>query len=109
MRGQQHSPCYTYLHDRFLVETVQFVLYGVPRKMSISQYIRMLDTEDDNLIYQATQALTDEHSLGKLLDAVHNADSVGFVAAWTRDTAKLVDMILSLAVIFGKRGPKTVM
>lgn len=108
MKLQKQSPCYTYLHDRFLLETLKFVFNNEPRKLSVSQYIRMLDTEDDNLIYQATQALPSEHTLEQLLDTFSNAETHRLLMNWTETTEKIVDLVLSLVVMFGKRGPKTV-
>ena len=48
---QKESPCFTYLHSRFLTDTLRHVLLGKERDMEPSTYLRLLTVKTDAAQY----------------------------------------------------------
>lgn len=104
VRAQKHSPCYSYLHDRFLKETVLFIYESKTRAMTHSSYYRLLHVGSGNSIFAAGK---DDEDGGDLESALRNIGShltVDLLARWTEDMDSLHDLLSTLNVIYGRRG-----
>lgn len=102
-RAQAASSSFSYLHERFLKETVLFVYDSKPRTVSNSSYFRMLHAGKGNALYAASDRGEEGDSLEKVLSSVSNALTVDLVSRWTESVDGFQDMLATLNVIYGRR------
>lgn len=103
-KAQAASPCFSYLHERFLKETLQYVYSRKPRSMSHSGYFRLLHVGANNAIFSASQKEDEAGELNLSLLNVDNALTVDLLRCWTSTMEGLQDMLATFNVIFGHRG-----
>lgn len=103
IRAQAQSPCYSYLHERYLKETLLFVYNGTPRAMSHSSYFRLLHVGANNSIFTSQQRESEEDSLKKALQGVTNQLTVDLLKRWTEDIEGMQDLLSTMNVIYGRR------
>lgn len=100
---QKQSPVVGFLHERFLMETLDFIYNNKPRKMSHGVYRRMLYV---NMVdcQHTTASQKDEYvSLPEAIRRLGSTENISFYEMWTNSTERLQDMILTMDVIFGRR------
>lgn len=96
-----------YLHRKFLKETLAFAMIGAQREMENYTYYRLLSYEDDNSVFQTGKE--DPDALLKDFVSDGSVNLVDIIDNWTRTTVSIVDLLVTLHVIFGRReGRKTV-
>lgn len=101
-RIQKESPAFSYLHQRYLHETLQFIFNRAPRKMSHNNYSRMLHVGANNAIF-ATSKEDTEAELNHCLTSLRSASVASLLESWTESVEGLQDMVATLHVIFGRR------
>lgn len=101
-RIQKESPTFSYLHQRYLNETLLYVFSRTPRKMSHNNYSRMLHVGANNAIF-ATSKDDIEADLDHSLMSLRNAGVVSLLENWTESVEGLQDMVATMHVIFGRR------
>ncbi len=100
---QHQSPVFSFLHERFLMETLDFVYNNKQRKMSHSNYRRMLYVNMNDAQHVATNRDHDMVSLHEAIKQLGSYENIGFYESWTNSAERLQDMILTMDVIFGRR------
>ena len=103
---QRFSPGVTYMHRRYLLETLRFVFDGVPRKMSHTTYKEVLFCGAD---VSAHVAADDESEFVELFDKLNElplGDNASLLFKWTSDAVRTHDLLLTMEVIFGMRANK---
>ena len=103
IRAQSQSPCYSYLHERYLKETLLFIYEGVPRAMSHSSYFRLLHVGANNNTFTAQDREKEEDSLKQALRSISNHLTADLLKRWTEDVEGLQDLLSTLNVIYGRR------
>lgn len=97
----------SYLHRKYLKETLALVMVQQPREMENYTYYRLLSADDDNNVFQTGKE--DPDAVLKEFVSDGSTNIVDLINNWTRDTALFVDLLISMHVIFGRReGRKTV-
>lgn len=102
-RAQDQSPCFSYLHERFLKETLLFIYNRQPRSMSHSSYFRLLHVGANNPSFSAQQKETEAYELKQILSRTSNGLTVDMVKQWTCTVEGLQDLLATLNVIYGRR------
>ena len=100
---QVHSPALTYLHKRFLKETLDYAMGNTRRPMSGLTYRRLLYVGKD-----ATQESVADITAGKkedfsLLEHLGDVTTEALLSQWTQDVDGYQDLLVTLSVIFGRR------
>ena len=100
---QVHSPALTYLHKRFLKETLDYAMGNTHRPMSGLTYRRLLYVGKD-----ATQESVADITSGKKedfspLDRLGDVTTEALLSQWTQDVDGYQDLLVTLSVIFGRR------
>jgi hypothetical protein len=100
VKAQRNAPGYGSFHEQWIVETVEYVMFQLCRKMGFQFWIRMLD---QNVIDEKT-TLSEPieryfHTGGQYADLPITA----FVHEWVKQPTGMDDLIQSLNVLFGKR------
>ncbi len=103
VRAQASSPSLSYLHKRFLKETILFVYESKPRTVSNNSYFRMLRAGKDNAPYAACDHSDQDGTLEKALNSINNALTVDLTGRWTESVNGIQDMLATLNVIYGRR------
>lgn len=103
-RAQEQSPCFSYLHERFLKETLLFIYNRQPRTMSHSGYFRLLHVGAKNASFSVEQKEAEAFELRQILTTIDNALTVDMVKCWTSSVEGLQDMLSTMNVIYGRRG-----
>jgi hypothetical protein len=103
--AQKDSPCYTYLHEKFLRETLAYACQHTERTMSFSTYRRLLFTGTDATQHiisdnQKTAILRDLKDMVECLSSVAITDTL---TNWTGSVAGIWDLIQTMHIIFGRR------
>lgn len=102
--SQSSSPCYSYLHERFLKETLLYVFEGKPRAMSHNSYLRLLHVGANNPAFAMEDRNALDVELKKILLNVPSGLTLDLLKRWTRRVEGLQDLLATLNVIFGRRG-----
>lgn len=105
VRAQTKSPAISYLHRRYLRETLLFALNGTPRKMSNSNYFRLLHVGANTEVFKNTESKDDYISLNEILDKARTGSSYELIRNWTERLDGMIDLLETLNVIYGRHGP----
>lgn len=103
---QRFSPAVTYMHRRFLIETLDFIYANKPRKMSLATYRDVLAAGLTNEAHTAADKTGDFADLFSVIKDLRSISNTDFFSAWTKDTEGLIDLVLTMDVIFGLRVTK---
>lgn len=101
----------SHLHAVFLTETIELVIFGEARKITATQWLRLLEndvTSKATLIsfkkyfkdkYASKFSGPYEHNVKTL----ENLQTLDFITQWSATPSKFMDMLVCLYVIFGAR------
>lgn len=103
-RAQSQSPCFSYLHERFLKETLLYIYNRQPRSMGNSSYFRLLHVGANNAIFSAEQKESEANELNQVISNVNNGLTIDLIKRWSSTIEGLQDMLSTMNVIFGHRG-----
>lgn len=103
---QYYKPTLGGLHKEMLLDTVDFVVNGTPRKVECFQWSRLLFPEAGySLEFDAVNKLLSSEE-AKLSEWGNLADTLPFIHMWVTRDDGYVDMLKTLHAIFGRRmGP----
>lgn len=101
---QQQSPSYTYLHERFLKETLLFIYEGKSRTMAPGTYYRLLHVGKNEKIFSVEDRLKEFKELNDIIEYLYDNSTLTMINRWTDTTEGLQDLLMTLNVIFGQRG-----
>lgn len=102
IKMQTQCPTVGSLHARFLVETLDYVFNCTPRPMELFTYYRLLNGSPESKNWAGGNDGQYE-KLVAFLKTTGNCNISDIVTLWTRDTASITDMLVTLHVIFGRR------
>lgn len=91
-----------FLHRKYLKETLAFAGMGAAREMENYTYYRLLKNDVNGPNFQTGKEDPD----ALLKDFVSDGDTVNLIdiiGYWTADTARFIDLLVTLNVIFGRR------
>lgn len=93
-----------YIHRRFLIDTLRFVIDDKKKSMENYTYYRLTSAHRDP---DALETGSDDvqGDLKRIMDSINNAayfTPTFIVRRWTSDVERFVDMLASLHVIFGR-------
>lgn len=100
---QHQSPVFGFLHERYLMETLDFVYNAKPRKMSHSNYRRMLYVNMNDIQHVVGDKENTYVSLHEAIASLGDMQNISFYEQWTNSAERLQDMLLTMDVIFGRR------
>lgn len=103
-RAQLQSPAFSYLHERYLKETILFAYNRKSRTMSHSGYGRLLRVGLKSATFNQSQNEVEGVQLNQILTQVDNALTVDLLKNWTSTVEGLQDLVGTMNVIFGRRG-----
>lgn len=105
-QAQYKSPGFSYLHERFLKETLLYIYDNKNRAMSQSSYVRLLHVGQRQSIFSTDDELREYKELNSILSNLNNATTTSLLASWTCNMEGLQDLLFTMNVIFGKRAPQ---
>lgn len=92
-----------YMHQRFLIESLAYVIHNRTRETGLFTYYQLLQAnQTSRSIPHRANSMAEE--LSELSTSHHSFETTDFLVKWTRDTVSIADMLVSLHVIFGRRG-----
>lgn len=102
---QKESPCFTYLHSRFLADTLRHVLLGKERDMEPSTYLRLLTVKTDATQYVLSDRERDDlfAEIDDLIKSLSDVSIHTLLLEWTTTIEGFADLIKTMNVIFGRR------
>ena len=102
---QKESPCFTYLHSRFLADTLRRVLLGKERDMEPSTYLRLLTVKTDATQYVLSDRERDDlfAEIDDLIKSLSDVSIHTLLLEWTTTIEGFADLIKTMNVIFGRR------
>lgn len=104
-RTQDAAPTVGYLHEQFLLETLDVVNNNAVRKMSLSTYRRLLHAATHADTHEAADKGKENRYI-TLKDAVSQMKDVSvpdFLAKWTSTVAGMQDLVMTMDVLLGHR------
>jgi len=92
------------MHAQFILETVKFV-FGDPRSMQISQWIRLLDSSVSNNVTEINVDTYFDKEKGNQNNISYHLpnSTIDFIKLWLAKPNGFEDLLISLFVIFGYR------
>lgn len=100
---QRFSPAVTYMHRRFLQETLAYAYNGTERRMSIATYREVLFTGLDSTVHAAADNTADFKDIFETIASLRNVENTELFINWTRGEHAIQDLLMTLDVIFGLR------
>jgi len=102
---QKESPCFTYLHARFLADTLRHVLLGRERDMEPVTYLRLLTVKTDAKQYVLSDRERDDlfMEIDDLIKSLSDVSIHTLLLQWTKSISGFADLIKTMNVIFGRR------
>lgn len=93
----------SYTHQRYLVETIEFVAHGKPRTVSNSTYFRLLNPNHNDAAERVADKRSGDYSNDVRSKILNHSTTKNFISEWTSDLSRFSDMVETLNVIFGCR------
>jgi hypothetical protein len=104
VRFQLGQRTVTFLHRRFLEDTLSYILRSTARKMEPYQYFRLLRA-NNSIPYASKDSITIDQEIQSLIELCGDLNSTTeqLMLKWSRNYAAMSDMLASLHVIYGLR------
>lgn len=102
---QKESPCFTYLHSRFLADTLRHVFLGRERDMEPLTYLRLLTVKTNASQYVLSDRERDDlfAEIDDLIKSLNDVSIHTLLLEWTASVEGFADLIKTMNVIFGRR------
>lgn len=102
-RVQLQSPAFTYLHDRYLKETLLFIYDYKPRSVQHLTNYRLLIAGHDNPTAGLDDPLKAYRDLPGLIEQIPGEKTIDLITQWTRTMEGFQDLVMTMNVVFGRR------
>lgn len=99
----------SYSHERFLIETLEYVYFGKCRPLSHDMYYHILSPKNDDAGAKEHDIKRKQYrSLLDILASFETIETRDFIGRYISDYEKVSDLVRTLNVIFGCRNIATV-
>lgn len=106
---QDEKPTTSDLHNAFILETLDYLMLDVPRKIHNSIWIRLLEADErpSSVKIDITKHFRQESSNYDAFDVKLPFKLEGIILKWVQKERGFEDLLLSLYIIFGDRASRT--
>jgi hypothetical protein len=100
---QRKSPNWDEYHQRWIDETLQFVIRGKPRQFSSHNWVGLLDSDGQDVSQEHDSQIVNEvfYTKERVSDGLRVSE---FIQRWLQQPHGFEDLTESLYVLFGNRG-----
>lgn len=107
LKLQETNPSFTYVHQQFLLQSLEYVYNGVERPVSCSTYQLILQPLTLDAHFKVADAGKDLKSYHESIKSIHDTRDLYVIYEWTKTVQGVQDLILFLNVVFGKKPYRT--
>ena len=102
VEAQQRKPKYSLMHQRYLLETLEFIYFGKTRALKTLQWVALLSASDETNSVQ-TDLTPYFGPQDSLVGGGRSVAMCDIIQAWCSRPGGFEDLMVSLYVIFGSR------